>query len=113
MDDNSRPLELSSVTCKWAGGRTIYLKGEFKSIAVLKFIAEDCNFGLLILKSKKENYFSSNNVRAAEEIAHMIGIAFTHRQTQVALRERVKELSLPLPYCKNGLKTGYFIAKNN
>jgi signal transduction histidine kinase len=93
LGDTSQPLELSSETCKWAGGRTIYLSGDFLSVAIVRFMVEENSHGLLVLKSRQTNYFTSEKVKAIEGIAHILGVAFTHRQTQVALRERVKELT--------------------
>ena len=87
------PLELSSQTCKWAGGRTISIKGEFISLAVVGFRIGDNDLALLIFKSKKKNYFSENDVEAFEEIAQMLAIASSHRRAQEALRERVKEMT--------------------
>jgi signal transduction histidine kinase len=87
------PLELSSQTCKWAGGRTVSIKGEYISLAVVGFRIGDNDSALLIFRSKEKNYFSENDVEAFEEIAQMLAIASSHRRAQEALRERVKELT--------------------
>lgn len=87
------PLDLSSQACKWAGGRTISIKGEFISLAVVGFRIGDNDLALLIFKSKKKNHFSEKDVEAFEEIGQMLAIASSHRRAQEALRERVKEMT--------------------
>ncbi len=93
IDDTSIPLELSSETCKWAGGRTIHLGNEFKSLFVMRFEIERNNFGLLILKGKPPGFFSKDLIKSIEDIAYILGISFAHRLAQAELRERVKELT--------------------
>ena len=39
------------------------------------------------------NYFNQDEIRFYEEIAHTVGVALVHRRLQVALRERIKELT--------------------
>jgi len=87
------PFELSSETCKWAGGRSINIDGRYKSIIVIPLIIEDKISGLVISKSIHKNFFAPENIDMYEEIAQILGIAFEHRQAQVALRERIKELT--------------------
>lgn len=87
------PLELSSPACKWAGGRTVSVKGEFVSLAVIPFRIGSHDSALLIFRSKEEDRFSEKDVEAFEEIAQMLAIASAHRRAQEALRERVKELT--------------------
>lgn len=93
IGDANDPLELSSLSCKWAGGRTVSIKGEFTSLAVVAFGIGSNDSALLIFRSKKENYYSEKDVEAFEEIAQMLAIASSHRRAQEALRERVKELT--------------------
>ncbi len=91
--DTELPLELSSETCKWAGGRSINIDCEYKSIAVIPFLINGKTSGLIISKSKHKNFFESKNVNMYEEIAQILGIAIEHRRAQIALRERIKELT--------------------
>jgi len=93
IGDTDQPLELSSESCKWAGGRTILLKGENKSLFIMKFESKGYDSGLLILKSKQRNFFSETDIRNIEGIAYILGASFAYRRTQVAWRERVKELT--------------------
>jgi two-component system NtrC family sensor kinase len=93
IGNTGAPLELSSETCKWAGGRTIHIGGEYKSLFLMRFGIEEKNFGLLILKSAKRDHLSGSDIKYIEGLGHILGIAIIHRRTQVALRERVKELT--------------------
>ena len=93
IDNTELPLELSSETCKWADGRRVNIDCGFKSIMVIPLIIDDKTSGLIISKSIHENFFLPENINMYEEIAQILGIAFEHRQAQIALRERIKELT--------------------
>ncbi len=93
IGDTSNPLDLSSETCKWAGGRTFHIDSAFKSLAVIPFKIENTDFGLLLLKSRKKNFLAAHEVECYEDFAKILGIASTQRRAQIALRERVKELT--------------------
>ncbi|MCK5643801.1 MAG: ATP-binding protein, partial [Gammaproteobacteria bacterium] len=93
--DTEKSLDLSSESCKWAGGRTLYIGGDFRSLAIVPFTIQDKDRGLLLLKSKQRDYFSTDEKKIGpyEDIARVLGIALTQLRAQVALRERVKELT--------------------
>lgn len=93
VDNTKNPLELSSEACRWAGGRAVHIAGDFTSLAIIPIPIEDKNRCLLLMKSKQQDYFTPNDVESFEGIAQILGIAFAHRRAQVALRERVKELT--------------------
>ncbi|MCK5126843.1 MAG: hypothetical protein KAR42_11360 [candidate division Zixibacteria bacterium] len=93
IGDTGKAFELNSPACKWAGGRTVKINGEFNSLAVIGFKINITNPALLIFKSKKKNFFSRTDVEALEDIARILGMASSHRRAQEALRERIKELS--------------------
>ena len=75
------------------GGTDLYIGGEYKSIAVMRFEIDRGNSGLLELKSKRDNFFDEGDVNFYEDVAQAIGIAVADRRAQAALRERVKELT--------------------
>ncbi|MFH1699687.1 MAG: ATP-binding protein [Candidatus Zixiibacteriota bacterium] len=93
VGDTDKPFELSSKACKWAGGRTIRINGEFRSLVVIGFQIDSNNPGLVIFKSKQKMFFSQKDVAALEEIAKILGMASSHRRAQEALRERIKEIT--------------------
>jgi len=93
IGDSSRTLVLSQKASGHAGGRTVHIGGSFTSLVIIPFPHGDTNRGLLIVGCEKYDFFSKQTVMVLEEIAQILGIAFQHHNTQVALRERVKELS--------------------
>jgi two-component system NtrC family sensor kinase len=69
------------------------LPGFFSSIAVIPIKLEEECVGLLQLKTRRPGFFSSRDVAFYEDIASILGIAFSHQYAQVELRERIKELT--------------------
>lgn len=65
----------------------------YKSLALIPFVIDDENVGLLQLKSRRRCYFSAAEIEFYENAAQMLGIAVADRRAQYALRERIKELS--------------------
>jgi two-component system NtrC family sensor kinase len=81
-----------------ASGRKSYRHGfkareEYRSLAVIPLRVDDQKIGLLLLKSKRENYFAEDQIEFYEDLAQGLGIALAHGDAQVDLRERVKELT--------------------
>lgn len=106
IGDTESSLDLSSETCKWAGGRTLYIEGDFRSLAIIPFVIRDKDKGLLLLKSKQQNCFTAEKIESYEDIARILGIALTQLRAQVALRERVKELTCLYGIAKVAAKPG-------
>jgi len=106
IGDTKNPLDLSSETCKWAGGRTLYIKGDFRSLAIIPFVVQDEDRGLLLLKSYRQDYFTTEDIESYEDLARILGIALTQLRAQVALRERVKELTCLYGIAKVAAKPG-------
>lgn len=67
--------------------------GDFLTLAMIPFVIDVNNNGLILLKSKKKNFFSVKEIEFYEGVAQTLGIAMAGRRAQAALRERVKELS--------------------
>jgi signal transduction histidine kinase len=64
-----------------------------KSIACIPMKTSGTCVGLLTLKSAKQDFFDEARIALLEETAQTLGIIQAHRATQLALRERVKELT--------------------
>jgi len=71
----------------------LIIDGNYRSIALIPISVKNENIGLLQLKSISPNYFTKEEVEFYEGIVQTLGIALTHRRSQVELRERVKELT--------------------
>jgi two-component system NtrC family sensor kinase len=67
--------------------------GNQGSVAVFPLVADEDNSGLLQLRSCRPNFFTPDEIRFYEGLAQTLGVALMHRHAQVALRERVKELT--------------------
>jgi len=73
--------------------RDILIGGDYRSLALIPVVVEDENIGFLQLKSKQGNYFRKEEIEFYEGVAQTLGVALALRSAQVALRERVKELT--------------------
>jgi two-component system NtrC family sensor kinase len=80
----------------WTGDTSGFLGKEangYKSLAIIPFIINEDNEGLLQLKSLKKEFFSEGEIEFYEGIAQSIGTAVDDRRAQFKLRERVKEMT--------------------
>lgn len=64
-----------------------------RSLALIPIEAGQERIGLLQLESMEKSLFVEREIEACERLAQTLGIALAHRRLQVALRERVKELT--------------------
>jgi signal transduction histidine kinase len=69
------------------------LGGDYRSLAIFPLIINEDNIGFLQLKSKQKDYFTEEEIEFYEGLAQTLGVAEVHRRAQVALRERIKELT--------------------
>lgn len=67
--------------------------GNFFSLAMIAFVINEENTGLMMLKSKKKHFFTVKEIEFYEGVAQTLGIAIASRRAQADLRERIKELS--------------------
>jgi two-component system NtrC family sensor kinase len=73
--------------------QNIGIDKDYKSMALFPLVPDEDNMGLLKLQSKKRNYFTKDEIGLYEGFAQTLGVALVHRTAQVALRERIKELT--------------------
>jgi len=71
----------------------IGINKDCKSVAIIPIDVNQDRLGLLEMASNVPDFFSGQQVALFEQMARTIGSALTHRRSQVALRERVKELT--------------------
>jgi signal transduction histidine kinase len=69
------------------------LGAEYRSLALFPLIIYGQSTGLLLLKSKQRNYFTQSEIEFYERLDQILVVALAHRSAQVALRERIKELT--------------------
>jgi signal transduction histidine kinase len=75
------------------GPRSYALGTSFRSVALVPFDLDEGRSGLLVLKGTQPKLLSRRAVELFESVAHLLGVTIVHRRIQLALRERVKELS--------------------
>lgn len=92
-DDLSKTFVFSKRASGQPSGRTVKINSSFVSIAIVPFSGSGSRRDLLIAGSMRHGFFSEQSVVLLEELAQFFDIALQHHNTQVALRERVKELS--------------------
>ncbi len=74
-------------------GLGIRIDEDCTSVALMHFEAGREYVGLVQLASKAEDFFRRREIESYERLTQAIGLALSHRRLQVALRERVKELT--------------------
>ncbi|SYZ72325.1 putative Histidine kinase [Candidatus Zixiibacteriota bacterium] len=82
------------------------LSGEFRTLAIIPFAIDGVNNCLLVLKSRTPDYLSVDEVAKFEGVAQNLGVALVHRHAQIAVRERVKELTCLYGISKMVLRPG-------
>ncbi|HUS88562.1 MAG TPA: hypothetical protein VMW91_04185, partial [Desulfosporosinus sp.] len=70
-----------------------FIDGELNSLAIIPIIIGEEKIGIMQFNSKQKDFFTTYLIKLYENIAQNIGIAVIDRQTQMSLRERVKELT--------------------
>ncbi len=73
--------------------REISLDGDYKTLAIIPFVIDEGNFGLMIMKKLERYYFTRQDIEFYEGVAQTFGVAASCRRSQYALRERLKELT--------------------
>jgi two-component system NtrC family sensor kinase len=69
------------------------LRGDYRSFALFPLVVEEEPVGILLLKSRRKECFTLKEVESYQGVAQTLVVAEVHRRAQVALRERIKELT--------------------
>jgi len=91
--DTDNPIEARLGPDDKAPMRKLAIGGDYKTIAIIPFVVDEENSGLLILKSMQRYFLTKQEVEFYEGAAQTLGVAVSCRRAQAALRERVKELT--------------------
>ncbi len=67
--------------------------GDYKSLVAAPFAVGDEDVGLLLLKSRQEDFFGRTEAEFFEGVAQNVGVAIADRRTRWKLGERVKEMT--------------------
>jgi signal transduction histidine kinase len=93
IGDAARPILLHEADGPSPTSRTVVIGGEYPSIAVIPFPAGYRARGFLCLASRRQDFFSRDEIQLYEAVAQAVGVALAHQGAQWALGERVKELT--------------------
>ncbi len=93
VGDASIPIRYRRLKPDHEVERALNFRDEFPSLAVVPFTADIESGCLLILKCRQRNAFTPETIEGLEAVAQNLGVALVHRYAQIALRERVKELT--------------------
>ncbi len=91
--DSKKPISLRLKSSPKANLRKLIIGGLYSSLFLIPLWVSQQNIGLLQLKSNLRNFFKKERTGLYESLARSLEIAAAHRDAQIDLRERVKELS--------------------
>lgn len=91
--DTTNPLSFSPKVDKQTCIQKLIIGGDYRSLALLPFVIDEENIGLLQLKSRHRYYFMAKEIEFYEGVTQTFGVAVADRRAQAALRERIKELT--------------------
>ena len=90
--DASRPVLLRERGRLDAQPRSLVIGGEYLSLAFVPVPVDERIRGLLMLGSRKADFFTRDDLQFFEAVGETLGVAVAFQAAQWALRERVKEL---------------------
>jgi signal transduction histidine kinase len=91
--NTAEPVLLVSGHGPGPGVVSVRVGGPYRSLAVIRFSVTEAVMGLLLLKSECKDFFVEEEVEFYEALAQTLGLAVADRRAEVALQERVKELT--------------------
>jgi hypothetical protein len=91
--DSTRPALLWDKEGSVSTPRSVVIGGEYPSLALLPIPVDEETRGVLLLGSRKQDFFTKEDILFLEAVAEALGVAIVFQSAQWALRERVKELT--------------------
>jgi signal transduction histidine kinase len=88
-----KPFSLRLKPFRKLHNRQFKISGYHPSLFLIPLLVNRQSIGLLQLKSNSTNYFKKDKIELYEGLARNLEIAAAHRDAQIDLRERVKELT--------------------
>jgi signal transduction histidine kinase len=93
IGDTKKTFSLFLKSNKKTRIRHFNIGGDYPSLLLIPLSVNGRIIGLLGLKSKYPHYFKKDEILLYEDLSRDLEIAVTHRDAQVDLRERIKELT--------------------
>jgi two-component system NtrC family sensor kinase len=91
--DTAEPVSIVRGHGERPSHHSLSIGGDYRSLAVIPIGVAEERAGLVLLKTTAPNRVSEEDMEFCEGLAQTAGLALAHRRAQVALRERVKELT--------------------
>jgi two-component system NtrC family sensor kinase len=91
--NSKKPFSLRLKPFRKLHAREFKMSGHHPSLFLIPLLVNQQSIGLLQLKSNSKNYFKKDKIELYEGLARSLEIAAAHRDAQIDLRERVKELT--------------------
>src|SRR4030043_1527792 len=91
--NSKKPFSLLLKPFRKMHAREFKISGHHPSLFLIPLLVNQQSIGLLQLKSNSRNYFKKDKIELYEGLARSLEIAAAHRDAQIDLRERVKELT--------------------
>ena len=91
--NSKKPFSLRLKPFRKLHAREFKVGGHHPSLFLIPLLVNQQSIGLLQLKSNSRNYFKKDKIELYEGLARSLEIAAAHRDAQIDLRERVKELT--------------------
>jgi signal transduction histidine kinase len=91
--NSKKPFSLRLKPFRKSHDREFKIGGPHPSLFLIPLLVNQQSIGLLQLKSNSRNYFKKDKIELYESLARSLEIAAVHRDAQIDLRERVKELT--------------------
>ncbi len=93
IGDTTHPILLRPTGGEAASGRSVIIGGQFASLALIPVPVNERLRGLLFLASRRQDFFTRDDILMLEAVTDTLGVALAHQGAQWALRERIKELT--------------------
>jgi len=90
--DATRPVLLREAGQQDAPPRSLVIGGDHPSLAFVPVPVAPRSRGILLLGSRKADFFTRDDIQFFEAVGETLGVAIAFQAAQWALRERVKEL---------------------
>ena len=91
--NTENPLHFRAKANREERPRNLCIGGHYRSLALIPLSVGKENIGLLLLKSKRRDYFTEDEIGLYEGLAQNLGVALLNQRAQAASQERIKELT--------------------
>lgn len=92
-NDTRKDVLLSSKRGRGEESMAVGLNGRYGSLAIIPLLAGKERMGVVLLKSRRRNFFCRENLALSEKVARNFAVALAYQLKNVELEEQVGELT--------------------